>query len=111
MEAKTYELIIYGVQYGEVDGEEFVDNWTIENFDDDKFKDLAEQEGNVFTVKGFLRKLEECTYGAESYVDNFYNMTLRAYLINAKNPNESIRVDNDTFLFNITQLQHTSEVI
>ena len=110
MAEKTYELVIYGVQYGE-DSEEFTDNYTIENFDDDKFIDLAEQEGNVFTVKGFLRRLEKCTYGAESYEENFYNMTLRAYLINAKNPNEAIRVDSDTFLFNITKLQHTSEII
>ena len=109
--SKNYELIIYGVQYGEADGDKFVDNYTIENFDDNKFIYNAEQEGNVFTVTGLLRKLEECTYGATNFNEEFYNTTFRAYLVNKDNPDEIIRVDHENLLFEISNINKVSEVL
>lgn len=104
-----YELIIYGVQFFYDDEQDVeLSNFELTYVSDDKFIKRAEEEGNVWSLYGFLRKLEASGYGASE--TDMENMTLRAYLINAKNPDDVIRVDHDNFLFNISELKHVSEV-
>lgn len=95
----TRELRIYGVQfYFNKKGRE-LDNYEIEMISADDFMDRAEEEGNVWTLMGFLRFLEEIAYGFE-HANAIYNMTLRAYLVptDLSTGEEVMRADDSIFL-------------
>ena len=109
MNESTFELRIYGVQFYPVDEDTELDNYEIEGICDEDFISRAEEEGNVFTISEFLRNQEAVNYGGKSDID-FYNMTLRAYLINVNNPSRMLRIDHDKFLFSINEIKHVSEV-
>lgn len=110
MTESNFELRIYGVQFYFEDEDTELDNYEIEGICDEDFIRRAEEEGNVFTLNKFLREQEANNYGGASDTD-FYNMTLRAYLVNVNNPNRMLRVDHDEFLFTINQIKHVSEVV
>lgn len=88
---KKFEMLIYGVQfYFDKQDVEF-DNDEKTCLSDEAFINRAEEEGNVWSISGFLRALEEINYGAGNI--NFNNMTLRAYLVNMDNTEHVIRMD------------------
>ena len=113
MTESNFELRIYGVQFyfEDEDNEDTeLDNYEIEGICDEDFINRAEEEGNVFTLNKFLREQEANNYGGASDVD-FYNMTLRAYLVDVNNPSHVLRIDHSDFLLSVNQIKHVSEVI
>ena len=88
---KNFEMLIYGVQFYFNSQDVEFDNDEKTCLSDEAFISRAEEEGNVWTISGFLRALEEINYGAGN--TDFYNMTLRAYLVNMDNPDHVIRMD------------------
>lgn len=105
------ELRIYGVQFyfEDEDNEDTeLDNYEIGAICDEDFIRRAEEEGNVFTLNKFLREQEANNYGGASDTD-FYNMTLRAYLVDVNNPDRVLRVDHADFLFSMNLIKIKTE--
>ena len=95
------ELVIYAVDYHAIqphaDEGDYsfyeLDNEEIANLSDKEFIQIAEDNGQVHSLDGFLREVEAHNFGARSDVVR-ENMQFRAYLIDTENPEATpIRVD------------------